>query len=171
VLDAGLLETLSARKLYCTGLVHFDEDVTVDALERAIDKVVANHLLLAPSRLRKALAQKCDLLNTKAIFYEGKLWLIEDEVTLDAAWFEMLEGQATLVVLGAARLEPTIDPGILSSRLHRIHNLGEIAASSAQLAILRGKAGLNEGEWVDASRRVEDDANQSEIGNVAYLKL
>jgi hypothetical protein len=148
-----MLETLSARKLYCTGMVHFAGDVTAEALDRSIEALVANRFLLAPSHLRKTLAQKCDLLTTQAIFYEGTLWLIEGEVTLDRARFDVLEGQATLVVFGVVRLESNLDPKLLTSRLHRVYNLGEIAANRAQLATLQAMTGRNEGEWVDSSQQ------------------
>jgi hypothetical protein len=170
MLDTGLLETLSGRKLYCTGMVHFGEDATADAVDQAIDTLVASRVLIAPSHLRKVLAQKCDLLNTKAIFYTGTLWLIEGEATLDQSRFEAVEGQVTLVVLGILQIDPTIEPGTLDARLQRVHNLGEIGATPAQLATLQARVGLNEGEWTDSSRP-KNDENVTIIGDIAYLQL
>jgi hypothetical protein len=171
VLDAGLLETFSARKLYCTGVVQFENDVTPELLASAIDKLVVTHLLLAPTHLRKVLAQKCDLLNTQAIFYTGTLWLIDGETKLTQARLEALEGQATLVVTGSATFDPAIDPGVLAARLQRVYNLGEIQATAAQLATLQARAGYNEGEWIEPSAKAESAANESRIGDIVYLKL
>lgn len=174
VLDAGLLETFSARKLYCTGLVQFDNDVTPELVESAIDKIVVNHLLIAPVHLRKVLAQKCDLLTTKAIFYTGGLWLVEGEAKLDPARFGALEGQATLVVTGSATIDPAIDPGVLVARLHRVHNLGEIRGTATQLATLQARVGTNEGEWIEPfanTESTESNTNESRIGDIVYLKL
>jgi hypothetical protein len=170
-LDADMLETFAARKLFCTSLVQFDAGVTPERLASAIDKLVATNLLIAPSHLRKPLAQRCDLLNTRAIFYTGKLWFIDGEVTLDQAWFDALEGQATLVVSGELILAPTLDPATLTARLARVHNLGEISGSAAQLAVLQARAETNEGEWNETTRATATDGDATVIGNIAYLKL
>jgi hypothetical protein len=117
------------------------------------------------------LSQKCDLLTTQAIFYTGTLWLIEGEAKLNQARFDALEGQATLIVTGEAKLDPALDPGVLAARLHRVHNLGEIRATAAQLATLQARVGTDEGEWVEPSAAVESGANESRIGDIVYLKL
>jgi hypothetical protein len=112
------------------------------------------------------------LLNTQALFYTGKLWLVEGDVTLDRARFEVLEGQATLVVTGAVQLDLSLDPSILATRLHQVHNLGEITGTTPQLAALQARVGLNEGEWNDSSSPQEESStDEGVIGDIAYLKL
>jgi hypothetical protein len=171
VLDAGLLETLAGRKLYCTDLVRIEEEVTPEALDQGLGGLVANNLVIAPSHLRQTLARKCDLLATKAIFYQGSLWMAEGEEEVNQARFDYLEGQATLVVLGELTVDPAVEPKLLAERLHKVHNLGEISATPAQLAALQARVGLNEGEWSNATLPVEDDSGDHVIGNAAYLRL
>lgn len=170
-LDGELLETFAARSLFCTSLVQFEADVTPEVLTSAIDKLVVKDLLLAPGHLRKSLAQRCDLLNTRAIFYTDKLWFVDGDATLDQAWFDALEGQATLVVTGELELDPALDARILSTRLSGVHNLGEISGTAAQLATLQAHAATNEGEWSESARPMPQDEDVVVVGNIAYLQL
>jgi hypothetical protein len=171
VLDAGLLETLAGRKLYCTDLVRIEAEVTPEALAQGLGGLIASKLVIAPSHLRQTLAQKCDLLATKAIFYQGALWVAEGEEELSQARFDYLEGQVTLVVLGELTVDPVVEPKLLAERLHKVHNLGEISATPVQLAALQARVGLNEGEWSDATTPVEVESSDRVIGNTAYLRL
>ena len=111
------------------------------------------------------------MLNTRAIFYTGKLWLVEGEATIDQAWFEALAGEATLVVLGEVQLEPTLDPAQLATHVHQVHNLGEVVGTPAQLAALQARVGLNEGEWTNSTTKSDEPIHESVIGNIAYLEL
>jgi hypothetical protein len=113
-------------------------------------------------------AQKCNLLETQAIFYQGELWLIENELSLSASRFDYLAGKATLVVRGELAVAPEIDPKILADRLDKVHNFGEIICTPEQAAAFQARLGINEGEFVDSAEGVGDEEG---IGNIGYLKL
>lgn len=168
VLDAGMLESLPGKKLYCAGMVQIGEDVTAEGLDKALEKLIVKDVLICPAGLRSVIGRKCNLLETRAIFYTGELWLVESEMTLLASRFNYLEGKATLVVHGELAIAPEVEPKLLADRLEKVHNFGEISCSQEQMGALQARLGINEGEFID-TEAIEEEAGT--IGNVAYLKL
>ena len=179
-LDKAALGSLPGRRLYCTGLVEIDSEVEAAALEEAVEALQATRLLIAPAHLEGVLAACCDLLKTKAVFYEGELWHIEDKDELLASRFEWLEGKATLLVRGDLRIAADIDPRVLADRLHKVHNLGRIVCTPEQMGALQARMGMDEGQWKAragadrAKGRPEGGKPAREregIDNVGYLRL
>jgi len=167
-LDDNLLTVLPARQLYCMQLVQIAEDVTPEALDQALERLIVKDVLICPVGLKSALAQKCNLLETQAIFYQGELWLIEHELSLSASRFDYLAGKATVVVRGELTVAPDVDPKVLADRLDKVHNFGEIYCTPEQTAALQARLGINEGEFIDSSG---GDDSEEGMGNVGYLKL
>ena len=179
-LDKAALGSVSGRRLYCTGLVEVDAEVEAAALEEAIDALQATRLLIAPAHLEGALAARCNLLQTKAVLYEGELWHIEekseDRDELTASRFEWLEGKATLLVRGDLRIAADIDPRVLAERLHKVHNLGRIVCAPEQMGALQARMGMNEGQLkarapADRAKGEEPAREKEGIDNVGYLRL
>ncbi len=170
-LDNAALISLPSRKLYCTGLVTIDPETDADALDKAIDALQTTRLLIAPAHLKDVLATKCNLLESKAIFYEGELWHITDEAELLLSRFDYLEGKATLVVRDHLTLAADIEPQVLADRLHKIHNLDTIACTPAQMGAVQARLGLNEGELVDSTTEEKEEEEEEGIGNVGHLAL
>ncbi len=168
-LDSGLLAALAGGKLYCTQLVRIERDVDSSTLEKALEKLVVKDTIICPATLRSTLAQKCNLLETQAIFYENELWLVENEMSLIASRFDYLEGQATLVVWGELSVSAEIEPKMLAERLDKVHNFGEIMCTPDQMAALQSRLGINQGEFIIPQADSDDDQNK--IGNIGYLKL
>ena len=175
VLDSDTLEYLPGKKLFCKELVHITSDVAPQAFDQNLERLIAEELVLCPSMLKSALAQKCDLFETKAVFYPDTLWLVQDEQTLHTARFESLEGSATLVVTGELALDAEIAPATLTERLSAIHNFGEIRGTPGQIAALRTRLSKNEGELEevlpDAEPPKEDEPKKGFIGNMNILAL
>jgi hypothetical protein len=167
VLDADLLDALPARRLYCRDL-RIAGDVSPEQLDAALDALIVADLLVAPAALRTVLARKCNLLETKAVLYNGILWQFDDEHTLHPQRFEMVEGKITLLVTGELTLAADIEPAILSERVQKVHNLGEIYCTPAQMSALENQAGLGGGEFIDSG---QEEESESVIGNTAFLKL
>ncbi len=177
-LDEAALRSLPGRRLYCTGLVEFEAEVEAEALEDALDGLRTTRLLIAPAHLEGVLAARCDLLKTKAVFYEGELWHIEDKAELLPSRFEWLDGKATLLVRGDLRIAADIDPQVLADRLHRVHNLGRVVCTPEQIGALQARLGLDEGQL-----KARDPADRGKGGseggkgekdgihNVGYLRL
>ena len=174
-LDMRTLESLPGRSLYCTGLVEVDAEVEAAALEQAIDSLQVTRLLIAPAHLEGALAARCDLLQTKAVFYEGELWHIEDKDELLASRFEWLEGKATLLVRGDLRIAADIDPRVLADRLHKVHNLDRIVSTPEQMGALQARMGMNEGQLKARAGGKPSGGKPAgekpDSGNVGYLRL
>ncbi len=179
-LDMAALGSLPGRRLYCTGLVEVEAEVEAEALEEAVDALQATRLLVAPAHLEGALAARCNLLQTKAVFYEGELWHIEDEsedkAELLPSRFEWLDGKATLLVRGDLRIAADIDPRVLADRLHKVHNLGRIVCTPEQMGAVQARLGLDEGQLKaraagDRAKGPEAKGGKDGIQNVGYLRL
>jgi hypothetical protein len=149
----------------------------VDAtlLDDRLEALVVKDMVICPEALKGVIARKCNMLETKVAFYEGELWLVEDEDTLLSFRFDYLEGEATLVVFGELTIAPDVDPKLLVERLVRVHNLGRICCTREQMAVLQARLGLREGRLVDSAAIETADEDLAEedmaMGNVGYLKL
>ncbi len=170
VLDKATLDALPGSKLFCLAGVQIGSDVGEDQLDARLERLVANDLVLCPKALSGVLSHKCNLLETKAVFYEETLWLINGEEHLVASRFEYLEGKATLVVNGELTIDTEVEPKMLAERLVSVHNFGEIVCSTAQRGALDARMGLNEGEIQD-SAAIEEPWGENTIGNVNHLVL
>lgn len=171
VIDTDTLGTLPGKGLYCTKRVQINGDVEPQALDRALEQLVVEDLLLYPKALAEVLARKTELSSTQAIAYEGELWLVEKTAELPASRFEYLEGKATLVVLGELKIDPQIEAKVLAERLAKIHNKKVIKCTKAQMGAIQARLGLNKGELRDSAQEKQKEAPEEGIGNVGHLKL
>ncbi len=167
-LDAATLESLDGAKLFCTGTVRVGSDVEPTAIERGLAGLRSLGLIVCPERLKDAIVSKLDLVEDRAVFYEGDLWLFDEEHTLHASRFDYSEGKATVLVTGELRIEPDVDPSILADRFHVVHNLGEIRCSPEQMGAIEARLGLHEGELRDATPKEKETFD---IGNANILAL
>jgi hypothetical protein len=176
VLDATLLSSLPAKKLYCTERVQIEGDVNSSALDKHLDSLISEDMILCPEALKDVLVKKCDLLKNRVVFYEGELWLVDDERELKASRFDYLEGTATLVVTGEATLDGEIDPKVLADRLTKVHNLGLIRCTPEQMGAIEARLGMRDGELQDSTLPEEPEPDKetegvTHIGNANYLAL
>ena len=176
LLDATLLSSLPAKKLYCTERVQVEGDVSASDLDEHLDDLVCEDMILCPTALKDILAKKCNFLETRIVFYEGELWLADDKHELKASRFDYLEGKATLVVSGETTLDPEIAPKMLADRLAKVHNLGLIRCTPEQMAAIEARLGMRDGELQDSTppEKPEPDEEadgETKIGNANYLAL
>ena len=180
VLNAALLEALPVRKLYCTEVVRVEEDVTPEALDKSLEALVVKQMLICPVALQGVMAKKLDILETEAIFYEGKLWLVDGKATLSTARLGYLEDETTLIVTGKLKIEPDVAPKTLVDRLIVVHNLGQIVGSAEQIAALEFRLGINEGDLKAVSPEKAPEEPEPEgpkedteyvINNIVNMKL
>jgi hypothetical protein len=169
-LDAAMLEVLPGQKLYCLDRLLIGDDVEAEALDGALDTLIIKDLLICPASLKRAMARKCNLLETKAIFYTGELWLVDGDLTLAAARFDFLADEATLVNFGDLTLAADVEPKTLADRLARVHNFGDIFGTAQQNAALQARLGINEGDLLESGAFGSEDS-PNRIGNVGHLKL
>lgn len=171
VLDDTVLATLPSPNLYCLERVQVDREASAELLDGQLDKVIAKDLLFCPAALKGIMSHKCNLLETRAIFYEGELWLVDGGEQLSASRFEYLEGKATLVVTGALSIDDDVEPGVLASRLAKVHNMGAIKCTSQQRGAIQARLGMNEGV-IGAGEKEEEPAEGARyLGNVNHLVL
>ena len=175
VLDNDTLEYLPGKKLFCKELVRIAADVEPSAFNQHVEQLIAEDLLLCPSALKPVLAQKCKLFETKAIFYQDELWLVQNEQTLRSARFDNLNGSATLVVTGELTLDAALPAQTLSARLSAVHNFGQIRCTPEQHAALRSHLSRYEGEFEEVLSNAEqpekEEEQKDQIGNANILAL
>jgi len=175
LLNADLLESLSTRKLYCTDRVQIDRNVDAAVFDNNIESLIAKDLVLCPIALKKVLSQKCDLLKTRVVFYEGELLLVEDEHILLASSFDYMDEKVTIVVFDVLMISPDIKPKVLFDRLSKVHNLGVIRCIPDQMSAIQAKLGLKDGVLEDSTKAEEMVKEMAEkdqdIGNIGHLSL
>lgn len=169
-LNNTTLPALPSRQFYCTRLVVVDGEVEAKALDAALDALVITRLLIAPTALKEVLVKKCNMLETKAVFYEGELWHIEDKSELLSSRFDYLAGKATLVVRDELHISPAIEPKLLAERLEKIHLFAEVYCTPEQMGAIQARLGINEGELIDPAR-VEREVEEEGMGNIGHLAL
>lgn len=170
-LTNAMLAALPGKKLYCQS-IRIGDDVEADALRTHVESLIVKNMLICPESLQSTVASICNLLETQAIFYKSELWLFDDSTTLLAQRFDYLEEKATMLVTGELTVAEDADPAVLASRLDKVHNLGIIRCSTAQMAALQSRLGVNHGLFEELKQREASEENDNKtIGNIAYLKL
>jgi hypothetical protein len=172
VIDNDLLESLSAKKLWCEELVQIDAGVTAAVLDEHLENIIGQDRILCPLALKSTFAKKCDLLKNKVVFFEGMLWKVDDERTLRATFLETVEEKITLFVTGELTIDPAVDYKLLADRLTKVHNFGEIRCTPDQMGVIQARLGLSEGALEDSTQKEAPAEPSGEgIGNANYLTL
>ncbi len=167
-LDAATLESLSGAKLSCTGMVRIGSDVEPNAIERGLAGLRSLGLIVCPEALKDAVKSTLDLVEDRAVFYEGDLWLFDQEHTLHASRFDYAEGKVTALVTGELRIEPDVEPSVLADRFLAVHNLGEIRCTPEQMGAIEARLGIHDGEFIDSTPKEKETFD---IGNANVLAL
>ena len=171
VLDDMVLSALPSPKLYCLERVVVDHSASPDLLDERVEQIVAKDVLLCPATLKGVMSRKFNILETRAIFYEGELWLVDGSEQFSASRFEYLDGKATLVVTGALALDEDVEPGVLANRLAKVHNMGAIKCTPEQRGAIQARLGLNEGAIGAGEEEEGPEEGARYLGNVNHLVL
>lgn len=148
---ASTLAGWSGRRIYSTEAIYISPDVTPDLLDAAVDGIVSEAMVVGPAAAAQLLAAKVDTLRTTTHYYDGALWLVEDETTLRSSRFDLLDGVAALFVTGEVEVDPELDPRILVERLSGVWNWGTITCTPAQMDALEVRMVVGEGELEDST--------------------
>ena len=172
-LNRATLGMLPGRRLYCPETVMVGDDIRAEDLDGALEALVAEDLLICPAGLQTAMSTICNLVDTKAILYDGTLWLIDGVETLRQGRFDYLDGQATLVVTGVLQIDPGVEPATLYERVQAVHNMGVISCTPDQAAALQARLETNEGDFSVSTGRPdgEDDDAGPGMQNIGVLTL
>jgi hypothetical protein len=173
MLDKDMLAYLPGKKLYFKEQVIIAADVEAGALEQSIERVVCEELLIAPAGVKAALARRCDLFETRAIFYTDDLWLVKDAQTVQPARLSGMKGTATLVVTGELTIAAAVAAEMLAERISKVHNLGLIRCTPEQQVVIEARLATSDGAIVDSAVKDEParEPRADYIGNVNYLTL
>ncbi len=84
----------------------------------------------------------------------------------------MITGKATLMVTGELQIKPDVAPEQILEKLAKVHYMGAIHGSSAQLAAIEARSGIADGALLD-TMQPEEEAEEAgpTIGNANYLEL
>ena len=167
VLDETILDSLATKKLYCADWVIVDEELEAEVLENKLDALIAQRGVVCPQRLKAQVASKTDLTQTRLVFYDDSLWLVDGELNVLPSRFEYMEGNSTLVVFGELGIDASVEPGTLADRLVSVHNFGEISGTADQIGAIQARLASGDGELT-----ISGKADQPEgIGNMSRLVL
>ena len=171
VLDDTVIGALPSSNLFCLERVEVEPSTSPDLLDEQLEQLIVKDMLLCPAALKGIMVRKCNILETRAIFYEGELWLVDGSEQLSASRFEYLDGKATLVVTGALTLDGSVEPGVLASRLAKVYNMGAIKCTPEQKGAIQARMGLNEGMIGAGEAEEEPKEGVRYQGNVNHLVL
>ena len=171
VLDDTVLAALPSPNLFCLERVEVDRSASPELLDELVEQIIVKDVLLCPAALKGVMSRKCNILETKAIFYEGELWLVEGHEKLSASRFEYLDGKATLVVTGALAVDQEVEPDVLAQRLAKVHNMGAIKCTPEQKGAIQARMGINEGALGAGEAEEEPEEGSRYLGNVNQLVL
>jgi hypothetical protein len=169
VLDNAMLESLSSSKLYCTDRIEVDPGADEALLDARIEGLASDDIVLCPAALRHAVAPKLATLGTRAVFYEGELWKVDDDQELVGSRFDFTQDKATLVVNGSLTIDPSIEPRVLADRLDKVHNFGYIECTREQMGAIQARLGISEGTLEDGAQ--SEDSDHVSVGNAGHLIL
>jgi hypothetical protein len=172
------LENMKSTKLYCREWVNIEASVDPKLLTQKLEKLVSNEQIICPSALKKILTEKTDWTKSNIIYYEGELWLIDGDRTLQQNALAATKGKATLVVLGQLTIANDVDLSSFNKTVDRIHNFGNLRCLPEHLQTINSKLGMNEGNIEDTSEKhrhekthVDDDVISHKYVNVPYIAL
>ena len=78
-----------------------------------------------------------------------------------------LDVEAAQVVTGELVIASNVEPSVLTDRLARVYNLGEITCTREHMGAIQARLGLNEGDMIDSAG--VDTVDES--ANAGYLVL
>lgn len=171
-LDALTLQTLENEKLFCMGDVVINTDVDSQAMDNAISKLGTLGIILCPVDLKDVLKAKCDMLDNRVILYEGTLWYVDDTRQLVADQFDYIDGLMTLVIRDELTIAADVSPESILKRIHKIHNLGDIACLPEHVPAIEARLGIREGDINTPSEPEAEKGDEGPyIGNANVLVL
>ena len=170
-LDANLVENLPASKLYCTERVLIEADVEPGMLDKNIEGLISQEIIVCPSHIKEILVKKCDLLENDVLFYDGYLWHVDDEQHLRVERLKFMESDTTLLVTGELTIDPQVTPDALAEHLLKVHNLGLIRCTPQQMGFIESRLGKSDGELLDITQEADDESSDYWMENVNYLAL
>ncbi len=172
------LENMKSSKLYCREWVNIEASVDPKLLKQKLEKLISNEQIICPVALKNIITEKTDWTKSDIIFYEGELWLIDGDRTLQQNTLAVAKGKATLVVLGQLTIAGDVDESSFNKTVDRIHNLGNLRCLPEHMQMVNAKIGMNEGNIEDTTEKhghekshSDDDVISHEYVNVPYVAL
>lgn len=184
-LDCATMGRFEQSKLYITGTLRLESDVTLEALKSSFESIHTDEMIICRKELKAEVLKRSDVSSAKVLDYSGKLRKIDGEYKLTESELKYTEEPLTLIVNGILDIAPNIDPQMLFDKIERIDNYGVINGSSEQCGVVQTKLHANkgviserdesdsEGDSHDShgGHSANEDSEVTFIKNMNYLKL
>ena len=180
-LTTRTIRTWRGRSIFATENVYIHEEVDQDTLDRALDGLMCTGTVLCPDNLSEVLSAKCDTLKTRVVFYDGALWFVNTNDTLQKSRFDFLEGTATLYNTVVLSIAEDVEAQVLYDHLAGIYNWGIITCNPVQMGALEARMVENEGvvnvttleEVGDGETEAQEEESKDDTLhiNAGYYKL
>ncbi|HET7577694.1 MAG TPA: hypothetical protein VFK33_00315 [Bacillales bacterium] len=175
-LDSGELARYELAKLYVTGSVYVNEEVTKEEIRNHIADIKTEKAIYCRSELKSEILQKCDP-SVEVIAYSGTLRVVDGEYKLTHPELEYTENKMTLIIHGVMEIDKNVDPKVLYEKLDRVDLYGVVSGNTEQCGVLQTKLKVKKGV-VDNEEEKEvkkpddnEDSNDTYISNVSLLRL
>lgn len=175
-LGSDEITTYQQAKLFVTGSVYLDEDVSEEDVKNHIATIKTEEAIYCPTKLKTEILQVCDP-STKVITYSGTLRVIDGEYKLTQAELNYTENNMTYIVQGVLQIDKNVDPKALYEKVERVDLYGVVSGSTEQCGVLQTKLKVNKGVVDHEDDNGDDKPIESEnpddtyIANVSLLKL
>ncbi|WLD94361.1 hypothetical protein [Alkalihalobacillus sp. AL-G] len=172
-LDSSSIKRFQSDRLYVSGTIHLESDVTLDALEQCIEKFHTEDWIICRKELMQSVLKKCEDPSVSILSYTGKLLVIDGEHHLTQAQLKYTKENLTMIVRGILDIADNVDPEELFNKIDGIHNYGVIDGSEDQCGVIQTKLVTNRGVIGGSSHeeKEEDDKEENVIANMNYLQL
>ena len=175
-LDSDELARYDEAKLYVTGSVYVDENVTKEEFRNHIADVKTEKTIYCKSELKSEILKICDP-SVEVISYTGTLRVVDGEYQLTQSELDYTENKLALIVHGVVEIAKNVDPKVLYEKLDRVDLYGVITGTEEQCGVLQTKLKVKKGVVDINENKVNEevDANQNPddtyVSNVSLLRL
>ena len=158
------IKRLNNVRLYVSGMLKLDDDITADMLEGRIEKLKIKDAILCRSELTEPVFDRCDDYTVSICDYSGRVYVIDGEHTLTESELKYSPEKTTYVVQGSLKVGDDVAPESIFEKVEYIYNFGEITCSPEIYGVLQLKARKSTGE-------INQNTGKDEDSNIGYLKL
>ncbi|MDI6618090.1 MAG: hypothetical protein QME45_05360 [Clostridiales bacterium] len=163
-LNSISIKRFKNARLYISGMLEFDRDITGEMLKGRIDSIKAKDIIVCSRDLTEAVFDLCKDVTTIIADYSGKACVIDGEHRLTQSELKYAKEDITYIVQGSLTIDKDITPDLFLQKVEHIDNLGEIICSSEMYGLVQSKLRISSGEISDGTQNDEDS-------NIGYLKL
>lgn len=166
-LDPIALKKFDNAKIYASGMIRFDSDITAQMLEKHIADIKGADIIVCSSSIEEAVSALCSC-GTKICACSGKIVVIDGDHIMMESELKYSPDNISYIVNGDLDVDSEVLPETFMKKVESIDNFGDITCDKEHYGLVQLKLRTNQGD-VSVS---EDEADENGgIGNIGYLKL